>query len=334
MKKIFVIAEAGVNHNGSIEIAKELIDVAADAGADAVKFQTFRAESLVSKSAPKAEYQMQNTSPKESQYEMIKKLEIDERTHRALLDYCGQRNILFLSSPFDHDSIELLDKLGLKIFKVPSGEITDFPYLRHVGSLGKDIILSTGMADLEETGEALKVLIKAGTARERITVLHCNTEYPTPMEDVNLKAMQTIAKAFGVEVGYSDHTVGIEVAIAAVALGATVIEKHFTLDKNMPGPDHKASLEPAELADMIRAIRNINAALGDGRKKASLSEMKNKPVTRKSIVAARDISQGEILTEENIATKRPGTGLSPMIWSKVLNQKAKRDFKEDELIEV
>ncbi len=329
-----VSAEARVNHDGSIAIAKELIDVGVDAGADAVKFQTFRAESLVSRGAPKAEYQKQNARLNESQYEMIEKLEIDEKAHRALMDYCGQRKILFLSSPFDHDSIELLDRLGLKIFKVPSGEITDFPYLRHVGSLGKDIILSTGMADLEEIGEALKVLIKAGTAKERITVLHCNTEYPTPMEDVNLKAMQTIAKAFGVEVGYSDHTAGTEVAIAAVALGATVIEKHFTIDKSMPGPDHKASLEPAELSAMISAVRNINMALGDGRKKASLSEMKNKPVARKSIVAARDISQGEILTEENIATKRPGTGLSPMIWSKVLNQKAKRDFKEDELIEV
>lgn len=333
MSQVFIIAEAGVNHNGSVDVAKKMIDAAAAAGADAVKFQTFKAERLVSRRAPKAEYQMEHTDRNESHYEMIKKLEIDEEAHRILIDHCRQRNILFLSSPFDRDSVNLLDKLGLTIFKLPSGEITNFPYLRHIGSLKKDIIMSTGMADLVEIANALKVLVEAGTPKERITVLHCNSEYPTLMEDVNLRALQTIANTFGVRTGYSDHTIGIEAPIAAVALGATVVEKHFTLDKNMPGPDHKASLEPAELTAMIEAIRNIEKALGDGRKEPSSSELKNKPVARKSIVAARDIKKGELLTEENITTKRPGTGLSPMIWNQVLHQKAKRDFKADELIE-
>ncbi len=332
MNKVFVIAEAGVNHNGSVEIARKLIDIAADAGADAVKFQTFKAENLVSKAAQKAEYQKQSTDIDESQFEMIKKLELDVATHKELIVYCADKDILFLSTPFDHDSIDMLDELGLDIFKIPSGEITNLPYLRHIGSLNKQVILSTGMADLDEIEDALNVLMAAGTAKENITVLHANTAYPTPMEDVNLKAMQTIVNTFKVDVGYSDHTLGIEVDIAAVAMGAKVIEKHFTLDKTMAGPDHKASLEPDGLRAMVKAVRNIEKALGNGIKIRSKSESKNIDIVRKSIVAGRDIKQGELLSEGNLAIKRPGTGINPMRWDEIIGQLAKKSYKADELI--
>lgn len=329
---IFIIAEAGVNHNGSLDIAKKLIDMAAEAGADAVKFQTFKAKNLVSKSAPKANYQKQTTDAAETQYEMIKKLELDEATHHELIAYCKSKDILFLSTPFDHDSIELLYQLGLDIFKIPSGEITNLPYLRHIGKLGKEVILSSGMADLGEIEDALDILIESGTLKEYITVLHATTEYPCPIEDVNLQAMQTIAKAFGIKVGYSDHTNGIEVPIAAAAMGATIIEKHFTLDKLMDGPDHKASLEPDELNAMVCAIRNIEKALGDGIKKPSASESKNMEIARKSIVAAQSIRKGEIFTETNLAIKRPGNGISPMKFDEILGTFAQKDYHEDELI--
>lgn len=332
MTHTFIIAEAGVNHNGSLELAKKLIDVASEAGADAVKFQTFQAKNLVSKNAQKAEYQKQTTDQNESQFEMIKKLELSEAMHHELIAYCQQKNIMFLSTPFDHDSIELLNKLGLEIFKIPSGEITNLPYLRHIGSLNKQVILSTGMANLGEIETALNVLTQAGTAKEKITVLHANTEYPTPMQDVNLKAMQTIGQAFDIAVGYSDHTLGIEVPIAAVALGASVIEKHFTLDKTMEGPDHKASLEPDELKAMVSAIRNIEQALGSSIKQPSPSESKNKPIARKSLVAKTAIKQGETFNAENLCIKRPGHGISPMRWDEIIGTKAQRDYAEDEVI--
>ena len=332
MKKVFIIAEAGVNHNGSVELAKKLIDVAVDSGVDAVKFQTFKAESLVSKNAQKAEYQKETTDQKESQFDMIKKLELDVSTHKELIAYCEEQNIMFLSTPFDHDSIDMLNELGLEIFKIPSGEITNLPYLRHIGSLKKEVILSTGMSDLGEIEDALDVLIKAGTDKEKITVLHANTMYPTPMEDVNLKAMQTIGTAFDIAYGYSDHTLGIEVDIAAVAMGASVIEKHFTLDKTMEGPDHKASLEPDELKAMVKAIRNIELALGLSVKKPSPSEKPNMAIARKSIVAKRAIKIGEVLTEDNLAIKRPGTGINPMRWNEVVGVIALKDYSEDEFI--
>ena len=331
--KTFIIAEAGVNHNGSLELAKKMIDVAVEAGADAVKFQTFNAEKVVSRYAPKAEYQKKTTTSGESQLEMIKKLELNVADHHVLIDYCKKKNIQFLSTPFDLESIDLLCDLGRETFKIPSGEITNLPYLRKIGALKKEIILSTGMADLGEIEDALDALTGAGTKLKDITVLHCNTEYPTPMQDVNLKAMQTIKSAFpGIHIGYSDHTEGIEVPIAAVAMGATIIEKHFTLDKSLPGPDHRASLEPDELTAMVRAIRNIETALGNGIKKPSPSELKNIPIARKSIVAARDIRKGEAFTEENLAIKRPGTGISPMRWDEVIGQSASKDYKQDNLI--
>ena len=333
MKKIFIIAEAGVNHNGSLKIAQKMIDAAVDAGADAVKFQTFKAEKVVSKYAQKAEYQKKATTVDESQLEMIKKLELDAATHRILIDYCTKKNIRFLSSPFDFESIDLLNELGLNLFKIPSGEITNLPYLRKIGALKKEIILSSGMADLGEIKDALAVLIGAGTKLKDITVLHCNTEYPTPIEDANLKAMLTIKAAFpGVNIGYSDHTLGIEIPVAAVAMGATIIEKHFTLDKNMEGPDHKASLEPNELKAMVHAIRNVEKALGSGIKIPSHSELKNKPIARKSLVAARSILKGELFTEDNLTVKRPGTGISPMRWDEVIGKQASKDYQQDELI--
>ena len=332
MKKVFIIAEAGVNHNGSIELAKKLIDKAAEAGADAVKFQSFKAESLVTKNAKKAEYQEVTTGIAESQFQMIKKLELDYEKHGELMNYCQEKGILFLSSPFDLESIDLLHKLELEIFKIPSGEITNLPYLRKIGKLKKKVILSTGMSTLGDIEQALDILRENGT--DDITVLHCNTEYPTPMKDVNLNAMKTIRDAFKVEVGYSDHTLGIEIPIAAVALGATIIEKHFTLDKTMEGPDHRASLEPNELKAMVTAIRNIENAMGDGVKKLTESEAKNIKIARKSIVASKNIKKGEIFTEENLTVKRPGDGISPMKWDQVLGQLAKQDFKEDEKIEL
>lgn len=329
---IFIIAEAGVNHDGSLEIAKALIDVAAQSGADAVKFQTFKADKLVSKTAQKASYQKQTTDADESQYAMIKKLELDERAHHELIKYCAQKNILFLSTPFDHESIDLLADLGMEIFKIPSGEITNLPYLRHIGSLKKEVILSTGMATLDEIDAALHVLTSAGTVKEHITVLHATTEYPCPMEEVNLRAIQTIRDTFDIRVGYSDHTRGIEIPIAAAAMGASVIEKHFTLDREMEGPDHKASLEPDELIAMVRSIRNIEKALGDGIKRPSPSELKNITIARKSIVASRAIAEGERLSEENITIKRPGNGISPMRYDEIIGTVASKNYDEDEAI--
>lgn len=329
---IFIIAEAGVNHNGSLDLAKQLIDVAANAGADAVKFQTFKADNLVSKTAKKAIYQQQTTDASESQYDMIKKLELNKAAHHELLAYCKTKNILFLSTPFDHESIDMLASMGMEIFKIPSGEITNLPYLRHIGSLEKEVILSSGMADLGEIEDTLDILIASGTPKEQITVLHATTEYPCPIEDVNLRAMRTIERAFGIRTGYSDHTNGIEVPIAAAAMGATVIEKHFTLDKTMEGPDHKASLEPDELRAMVVAIRNIELALGNGVKKPSPSELKNMSIARKSIVASRPIAKGECLSTENITIKRPGSGISPMRFDEIIGTIALKSYQEDELI--
>ena len=334
MNKTFIIAEAGANHNGKIEIARKLIDVAVEAGVDAVKFQTFKAKNIVSKYANKAEYQQKTTNSKESQFEMIKNLELDTTTHKKLITYCRKKNIIFLSSPFDNYSIDLLNDLGLEIFKIPSGEITNLPYLRKIGGLKKKIIISSGMADLDEIENALNILINSGTKKDNITVLHCNTEYPTPMKDVNLTAMQTIQQAFKIKVGYSDHTLGIEVPIAAVAMGAKVIEKHYTLDKNMEGPDHKASIEPDELKQMVKAIRNIEIALGNGIKQPSPSEIKNILIVRKSIVAVKNIKKGDIFTENNIAVKRPGNGISPIKWEKIIGRKAIKNFKKDDLIKI
>lgn len=334
MTKVFIIAEAGVNHNGSIEQAKKLIDVASESGADAVKFQTFTADKLVSKNAKKADYQKKATDADESQYEMLKKLELDRKSHRLLIDYCEEKKITFLSTPFDHESIDMLNTFGMTIFKIPSGEITNLPYLRHIGSLGKKIILSTGMSDLADVESALDVLFSSGANKEEITVLHATTEYPCPVNEVNLRAINTLETKFGVKVGYSDHTQGIEVAIAAVARGACVIEKHFTLDRSMEGPDHKSSLEPNELKSMVLAIRHIEQALGDGIKRPTKSEMNNIAIVRKSIVASRDIKSGEIFSSDSITVKRPGSGISPMKWDEVLGNVAKRDFLSDELIEV
>ena len=332
MKNVFIIAEAGVNHNGSVELAKKLIDVASEAGVDAVKFQTFKTENLVSKNAQKADYQKETTDTTESQFDMIKKLELDLTTHHELIGYCKTKNIMFLSTPFDHDSIDMLCDLGLEIFKVPSGEITNLPYLRHIGALNKVVILSTGMADIGEVEDALDVLIDAGTDKNNITVLHANTMYPTPMQDVNLRAMKTIGHTFDIAYGYSDHTLGIEVDVAAVAMGASVIEKHFTLDKTMEGPDHKASLEPDELIAMVKAIRNIELALGSSVKKPSPSEKPNMAIARKSIVANQIIKKGDILSEDNLAIKRPGSGINPMRWDDIIGTVAQKDYFEDELI--
>lgn len=332
MQKTLIIAEAGVNHNGDLDLAFALVDAAAAAGADAVKFQTFDAKSLVSVTAPKAGYQKVTTGEAESQQAMLERLQLDDAAHRALLARCREKGITFLSSPFDIPSTDYLLGLDVPLLKIPSGEITNLPYLRHLGKSGKPLILSTGMSTLGEVEEALAVLEAAGTPRQSITVLHCNTEYPTPYGDVNLRAMATLAQAFGVTVGYSDHTPGIEVSVAAVALGAAVIEKHFTLDRNLPGPDHKASLEPAELAAMVTAIRNVEAALGSPVKAPSPSELPNRPIARKSLVAARAIRQGEPFTPENVVAKRPGTGISPMRWDEVMGRPASRDFATDELI--
>jgi len=329
---VFIIAEAGVNHNGSIDLAKKLIDVASDAGADAVKFQSFKAENLATKNAQKAMYQKETTNIEESQFDMLKKLELSTEMHKELISYCRNKKIIFLSSPFDHESIELLEDLGLEIFKIPSGEITNLPYLRHIGKLDRKIILSTGMSNIDEVRNALDILINSGTKKENITVLHANTEYPTPMEDVNLRAMVTIGKELDIKFGYSDHTLGIEVDIAAVAMGANCIEKHFTLDCNMEGPDHKASLEPNELKAMVVAIRNIELALGKNIKKPSKSELLNIQIVRKSIVAKTVIKKGEIFSEKNLTTKRPGGGTNPMKWDEIIGTKATKDYNEDELI--
>ncbi|ECZ6120527.1 N-acetylneuraminate synthase [Campylobacter jejuni] len=334
MKKILVIAEAGVNHNGDIDVAKRLIEVASEAGADYIKFQTFKTELCISKNAKKADYQLKTTDENESQFDMVKKLELDIEKHKILLEYCKKNHIQFLSTAFDLDSIDLLVELGIDIFKIPSGEITNLPYLKKIASFNKNIILSTGMATLGEIEKTLNVLVENGTQREKITLLHCNTEYPTPIEDVNLKAMQTLKEAFKLSVGYSDHTLGITIPIAAVAMGASIIEKHFTLDKGMQGPDHLASLEPNELKSMIKSIRELEQAFGDGIKKPSKSESKNINIGRKSIVAICSIKKGEIFTEKNLGVKRPGIGISPMLWDEVIGKVAKKDFKIDELIEI
>jgi len=325
MSKVLIIAEAGVNHNGNMVMAKQLIDAAADAGADFVKFQTFRTENLVSAAAKKAEYQTQNTG-EDTQFAMLKKLELSIEQHHELIEYCRSKNIKFLSTAFDLESIDLLNSLNIQLFKIPSGEITNLPYLEKIGFLNKQVIISTGMSVLSEIENAMEVLIKSGTDRTNISVLHCTTDYPTAMKDVNLRAMLTIQKRLGVPVGYSDHTLGIEVAIAAVAMGATIIEKHFTLDKSLPGPDHKASLEPSELKAMISAIRNVEIALGKADKEPTENEMKNMLVARKSIHLATELSKGSILSEKDLSMKRPGDGISPMEMKKVIGKKLREDF--------
>lgn len=333
-ERVFIIAEAGVNHNGKLEWAMQLIDEAAFAGADAVKFQTFKTEKLVSKSAKMAEYQKNNTGKDHTQMDMLKSLELDEKDHVELQKYCHHKGIIFFSTAFDLDSIDLLKKFNMPVWKIPSGEITNYPYLKKIGALAQKVIVSTGMADLGEVEDCLDVLMSSGTTRENLVILHCNTEYPTPWEDVNLRAMVTLGQAFQLDYGYSDHTEGIEVPIAAVALGARVIEKHFTLDRQLPGPDHKASLEPHELRKMVESIRHIEKAMGNGIKKPSPSESKNKEIARKSIVASRSIQRGEPFSDDNITVKRPGNGINPMLWSFVSGKKASRDFHEDELIEL
>ena len=335
MDKVLIIAEAGVNHNGSMKIAKQLIDAAAIAGVDYVKFQTFNAEKLVSKNALKSDYQKINMkSDDNTQYEMLKKLELTPSQHIELIKYCQSKNVRFFSTAFDLESIDFLSTLNLGLWKIPSGEITNYPYLKQIAQKSEEVILSTGMCDLIDIQNALDVLLKFGIKKEQISILHCNTEYPTPMEDVNLNAMKTLSEKFGVKVGYSDHTQGIEVPIAAVALGACIIEKHFTLDRNMEGPDHKASLEPEELKAMVKAIRNIEKAVGSEEKKVSISEKKNIVVARKSIVAATMINKGELFTEDNLTVKRPGDGLSPMLWESILGLEANKDYQVDDKIEL
>ena len=332
MKHVIIIAEAGVNHNGSFELAKKMVDAAQEAGADYVKFQTFNPKKLVSQYAEKAEYQKETTGSDETQLQMLQKLTLTEDNFLSLRDYCREVGIGFLSTPFDLDSIAFLETFDMDFWKVPSGEVTNLPYLEAIARTKRKVVMSTGMCDMNEIQDAIEVLEKNGTTE--ITLLHCNTQYPTPYEHVNLSAMNSIRDALHKEVGYSDHTQGIEVPIAAVAMGATVIEKHFTLDKNMEGPDHKASLNPIELQQMVEAIRNIEQAIGNGLKEPSSSELANMAVARKSIVASRDIKQGEIFSEENLTTKRPGTGISPMKWYEVIGKVAPRDFSEDEIIEL
>lgn len=332
MGKTFIIAEAGDNHNGNFENALKLVDAAKEAGADCVKFQTFVTEEIISKNAQMAEYQINNTGREESQFAMVKRLELTFSQFTQIKEYCDKKGIMFLSTPFDIPSIEFLDRLKIPFFKIPSGEVTNLPYLIKIANCGKKVILSTGMCEVEDIQRAVQILENNGCGD--ITLLHCNTEYPTPYEDVNLNAMVTMKKRFKKEVGYSDHTVGIEVPIAAVAMGAVVVEKHFTLDKTMPGPDHKASLEPDELKAMIIGIRNIEKALGDGNKRVSSSERKNIDIARKSIVARRSIAKGEIFTEDNLAVKRPGNGINPMLWYEIIGTKASKDFSEDELIKI
>ncbi len=331
MAKVLIIAEAGVNHNGDINLARQLIDKAKEAGADIIKFQTYNLDSIVSKFAEMADYQKDNMGMVESQKEMLKKITLPYEAFWELYKYCKNKDIQFLSTPFDIESIHFLNDM-VPFWKIPSGEVTNYPYLVEIAKTGKPVVMSTGMCELQEIDEAIKVLKTNGTSD--ITLLHCNTQYPTPYKDVNLRAMETLRNRYKVKVGYSDHTKGIEVPIAAVALGAEVIEKHFTLDKNLPGPDHKASLEPKELAAMVSSIRNIEEALGSPNKTASNSERENIAIARKSIVAAMNIKKGEILTVDNLTTKRPGTGISPMRWNEVLGSKAIRDFIEDEVIEI
>mgnify|MGYP003290589872 CR=1 FL=1 len=331
--KVMIIAEAGVNHNGSMELARKLVDAAAEAGVDMVKFQTFKAEKLVTIDAEQAEYQQKNTGKSESQYAMLKRLELSEHDHEELIAYCQQKGIRFFSTAFDMESLDYLRSLNLGIWKIPSGEITNYPYLKKIASYGEPVILSSGMCSMDDIQAALDVLTSSGLSKDDIALLHCNTEYPTPWDDVNLKAMPALGEHFGVKFGYSDHTVGIEVPIAATALGATIIEKHFTLDKTLPGPDHRASLEPDELAAMVKAIRHIEQALGSSQKDVTPSEQKNMQVARKSIVAAKDICRGDILLEDCLAVMRPGTGISPMLWNEVVGSVATRDYKKGECIE-
>lgn len=332
MNRVFVIAEAGVNHNGSMEMAERLVEIAAESGADAVKFQTFKAEAIVARNAPKADYQKRTTATGESQYNMLKRLELDEEAHLRLMAKCARSGIRFLSTPFDLPSIDLLEKLDLPIIKIASGEITNLPYLRRIGSMRRQVILSTGMSVLGEAEAALGALEAAGTPKQSVVLLHATTEYPAPMEEVNLNAMAAL-RALGTRVGYSDHTPGIEIPIAAVALGAQVIEKHFTQDRSLPGPDHKASLEPGELNAMVKAIRHVEMALGDGIKRPTASERENLKVARKSIVAAQPIRKGETFTAENLTVKRPGTGVSPMRWDEFLGRSALRDYAAEEPIQ-
>ena len=332
--KTLIIAEAGVNHNGDINLAKQLIVAAAEAGADVVKFQSFKAENLALENAPMAEYQERNSGRQTSQYEMLKALEISPADHEVLIEHCRTAGIEFFSTAFDIESVQLLSKLKLSRWKIPSGEITNLPYLKSIAREKKPVLLSTGMATLSDIEAAIEVFEENGLNRDQITVLHCTTEYPAPFPSVNLRAMLSIREAFKVSVGYSDHTLGIEIPIAAVALGATVIEKHFTLDQNLPGPDHRASLEPSEFKSMISAIRNIESALGDGIKKPGIEELKIRSVARKSIVAAVDIKCGDVFSEKNLTCKRPGTGISPMHWQKLIGTKATRDYAPNELIEL
>jgi N,N'-diacetyllegionaminate synthase len=336
MKKVTIIAEAGVNHNGDIELAKKLVDVAVAARADFVKFQTFKSENVVSKTAKKALYQTKNTKDTfQNQFQMLKKLELSHEHHLELISYCKQKNISFFSTAFDLESLVYLKKSGLKMVKIPSGEITNLPYLRKAAELFSEVIISTGMSTMDDIKKALTVFIDSGISKNKISILHCNTEYPTPMKDVNLYAMKSIQKELNVSIGYSDHTLGIEVPIAAVALGAEIIEKHFTLDRSLPGPDHLASLEPNELKIMVKAIRNIQEAIsGNGKKEPSESETKNLEIVRKSIIAKTKINKGEVFSEKNITTKRPGTGISPMLWDDVIGQTAQTFFNEEDLIEI
>ena len=334
MDRVVIIAEAGVNHNGDVNLAKKLVEVAARSGVDYVKFQTFKTEKIVTRTATKANYQSINTGNSENQFNMLRNLELTKDEFEEILNHCNEYNVKFLSTGFDNESLDFLNTLGLPLFKIPSGEITNLPYLRKVAGFRKPIILSTGMATLGEVNAALDVLISHGTPKSDITVLHCNTEYPTPMKDVNLKAMKTMEESFGLQIGYSDHTLGIEVSIAAVALGARVIEKHFTLSRDMSGPDHVASLEPHELEFMVRSIRNVEEAIsGDGIKTPSASEIKNIPIARKSIVASNAIRKGEVYSAKNLSVKRPGNGISPMQWDDLIGQIANKDYKEDDLIE-
>lgn len=333
-EKTLIIAEAGVNHNGDLARAKDMVDVASEAGADFVKFQTFTAERLVTRNARKADYQIRGADDLQSQFEMLKSLELNYQDHVALIDYCAQRSIKFLSTGFDQESVSMLYRLGQRIFKIPSGEITNLPFLKHIGELKEKVILSTGMSYLEEVRAAVDILTQTGTTPDNITVLHCTSEYPTRPEDVNLQALSTLRDSLGISVGYSDHTQGIEISIAAVALGATIIEKHFTLDRSLPGPDHLSSLEPGELKAMIASIRKIELAKGDGKKLPTKKELENRLVIRKSIVAAEPINKGDVFTERNLTIKRPGTGLSPMLWDSVLGEQASRGFDIDEPIEL
>jgi len=333
IKKVLIIAEAGVNHNGDVELAKKLIDIAANAGVDYVKFQTFKSEKLASKAAIKAEYQIKNTKESNtSQVDMLRKLELKKEVYPILMEHCKKKYVKFLSSPFDEESVDFLASMEIPIFKIPSGEITNYPYLKKIGMLNKEVILSTGMCDMNDIKAAIDLLVTSGTPKEKISVLHCNTEYPTPMKDVNLNAMLTIKKELGVNVGYSDHTIGIEVPVAAVAMGATIIEKHFTIDKTMFGPDHKASLEPNELKEMVHAIRNIEEALGDGKKQPSYSEQKNMAIARKSIHFLKKMKKGDIINESDLVMKRPGDGISPMKVNEIVGKILKHSVEADDVL--